>query len=593
MADEQHEIRHIRWNEVFSFTQVFKGFRLAIHPSKLVLALMAIIIIFAGGWVMDKAWSLGQVNVLEGEIAYFTQVPSADFREVVKAWKDSRLDEAKGLWQDWEVEEGRLMGFRKSFDGRLRTAFDEALTEANKEAGRQPGGRPDTDKDDWAELLGDARQAFKDTKERAEGLLDVAEERAKEAVKNLTGDERRKAHTEIQDNVILAGQQLTRMTVEFEENVSRIRGRPIFVSLREFEANCVHSGLLAARYGNIFGGLADYGKAQAVPQDAGFLFYVLMGLHGLCWLICTHWLYALIFLVFSLAVWALFGGAICRIAALHAARDEKISISQALRFSAGKFLSFFMAPLVPLGVIVIIGALIVAGALVANIPAVGSLVMGLLFFLAILGGLAIAFLLFGLIGGGSLMYPTIAVEGSDSFDAISRSYSYIFNRPWRAGLYSLVAVVYGSVCYLFVRLFAFVALKATHIAVKTGVFTGGHELEGAADKVDVIWTAPTFGDLHGGINTAAMGWTDMPGAWLICLWVYLVIGLVIAFLVTYFCSATTIIYYLLRRQVDATDLDEVYVAEAHEEQIDSAPVDQAPVESAEEDEPAAEDEKSD
>ena len=90
-----------------------------------------------------------------------------------------------------------------------------------------------------------------------------------------------------------------------------------------------------------------------------------------------------------------------------------------------------------------------------------------------------------------------------------------------------------------------------------------------------------------------MGWTDMPGAWLICLWVYLVIGLVIAFLVTYFCSATTIIYYLLRRQVDATDLDEVYVAEAHEEQIDSAPVDQAPVESAEEDEPAAEDEKSD
>ena len=38
-------------------------------------------------------------------------------------------------------------------------------------------------------------------------------------------------------------------------------------------------------------------------------------------------------------------------------------------------------------------------------------------------------ILLGLTGGFNLMYPTIAVEGSDSFDAISRSFSYVYARP--------------------------------------------------------------------------------------------------------------------------------------------------------------------
>jgi len=157
-----------------------------------------------------------------------------------------------------------------------------------------------------------------------------------------------------------------------------------------------------------------------------------------------------------------------------------------------------------------------------------------------------------------------------------------------------VAVVYGSLCYVFVRLFALVALKATHVAVKMGIWTGGDKLEGAADKVDVLWTVPTFGDLHGGINTAAMGWHEMPAAWLIWLWVYLIIGLVIAFLISYLCSAATVIYYLLRRQVDATDLDEVYVAETHDEQIDAVPAEEsADDEEAEGPEAPADEEKSD
>ena len=48
-------------------------------------------------------------------------------------------------------------------------------------------------------------------------------------------------------------------------------------------------------------------------------------------------------------------------------------------------------------------------------------------------------------------------------------------------------------------------------------------------------------------------------------WVYLVIGLVGAFAISFYFSANTLIYYLMRREVDATDLDDVYVEEMDDE----------------------------
>src|SRR5207237_6058421 len=41
MAEEPHVLRGINWREAFAFTNIFRAFRIAIHPSKLVLALMS------------------------------------------------------------------------------------------------------------------------------------------------------------------------------------------------------------------------------------------------------------------------------------------------------------------------------------------------------------------------------------------------------------------------------------------------------------------------------------------------------------------------------------------------------------------------
>jgi len=56
MADESHVIRGINWRETFPFTQIFRAFRVAIHPTKLIIALIALLALYAGGRVLDVIW---------------------------------------------------------------------------------------------------------------------------------------------------------------------------------------------------------------------------------------------------------------------------------------------------------------------------------------------------------------------------------------------------------------------------------------------------------------------------------------------------------------------------------------------------------
>src|SRR3954463_9676692 len=57
MADEGQTIRGINWREAFPFTHLFRGFRVAIHPSKLVLGLVALLALYMGGRLLDAMWA--------------------------------------------------------------------------------------------------------------------------------------------------------------------------------------------------------------------------------------------------------------------------------------------------------------------------------------------------------------------------------------------------------------------------------------------------------------------------------------------------------------------------------------------------------
>src|SRR4029450_1123508 len=95
MADEPLVVRGINWREALPFTHIFRAFPAALHPSKLVLALLALLCLYFGGRVLDTIWlNLGS-GAMPNEIEQFRQ--KADAQQFLE-WREGRR---KGLGEDW------------------------------------------------------------------------------------------------------------------------------------------------------------------------------------------------------------------------------------------------------------------------------------------------------------------------------------------------------------------------------------------------------------------------------------------------------------------------------------------------------------
>jgi len=280
-------------------------------------------------------------------------------------------------------------------------------------------------------------------------------------------------------------------------------------------------------------------------------------LKAVSWALWYHPVYCIIFFAIMLAVMSVAGGAACRIAALQFARGEKPGLTEALRFSTRRFTSFFTAPLAPIGIIAFIGLFIVLLGLVGNIPRVGEIIVGIGMPLALIAGAMIAVVLIGAAAGFNLMFPAVAYDGSDCFDAISRSFSYVYARPWRMGFYTAIAAVYGSICYTFVRFFAFLSLWITHWFLQALLWAENGT--GNVNKLGAIWPKPEISTLLGSSKPLATNWTESVAVFLVHLCVLIVVGLVVSFIISFYFSANTIIYSLMRSKVDNTAREEIYM----------------------------------
>jgi hypothetical protein len=279
-------------------------------------------------------------------------------------------------------------------------------------------------------------------------------------------------------------------------------------------------------------------------------------LQALEWAVKVHPTYCVIFVVITLCIFSIFGGAICRIAALQFAREEKPGISEALRFSIQKFWSFFTTPLVPLGIGAIIWVLIFLIGILGNIPfGIGEVLVGIFMWFALLAGAIVSAVVIGTVAGFNLMFPAMAYDGSDSMDAVSRSFNYVYARPWRMGLYSFIAFIYGAICYVFVRFFAYLLLLLTYEGLRLGA--GLDSARGLSDKVAAIWLKPTFHELLA-YSTNTGSFSEKTAALLVYLSALVVIGLVVSFIISFYFSSNTIIYALIRNKVDNTPIEEIY-----------------------------------
>ena len=270
--------------------------------------------------------------------------------------------------------------------------------------------------------------------------------------------------------------------------------------------------------------------------------------------------------LYLLVIWSIFGGAISRIAAIEFARDERIEMRESLSFAKSKFWSYVSSPVVPLIGIALFMLCNNIGGFVGRIPGLGPLLVGLGFPLALLAGFLVMLMTIGAVFGLPLMFPTISAEGTDAFDAISRAYSYVYSRPWRYIWYHLVACVYGAVVCCFVVAFTVLMVETTLGTVHFGMGDNAF----LDIRVDV---EGTYCGLREGLPAARASAAEAiaPWRWTVCgglikLWLgILVVGPLAGYLVSYTLTAHTIIYFLMRKAVDGTDMTEVYVAEEEED----------------------------
>ena len=173
------------------------------------------------------------------------------------------------------------------------------------------------------------------------------------------------------------------------------------------------------------------------------------------WLMAAHRWFLLLYASIGFLLWSLLGGAIVRMAALHAATDRRIGPTAAVGFVLSRWPWFILAPLIP--GIVLVGVVLVLflfGLLFFGIPGLHfafDIVGAAAFVIPIILGLVIALVIIGFAPASHLLYPAMAVEGCDGIDANSRAYSYVIARPWNLLFYNLVALVYGALTYLLPR----------------------------------------------------------------------------------------------------------------------------------------------
>ena len=236
------------------------------------------------------------------------------------------------------------------------------------------------------------------------------------------------------------------------------------------------------------------------------------------------WFRSALMAVWAVIVWGILGGAIARIAVVQAAANERVGIGLAVRFALGKSASLVGALLTPLLAVGFFALFCALFGLLYRIPwGIGPVIGSILGFVPLLIGLVMAIILVGLAVGWPLMQATVAAEGEDAPDALSRSYSYVNQRLPRYAAHVVASWVIGSIGLVVAILFAAVVVNLADWGVGLG----------APDPTKLSLAVPTF-------------WQRIVGL-LVHAWIY-----------SYFWSASTLVYLILRRDVDGTPWHNVY-----------------------------------
>ncbi len=262
-----------------------------------------------------------------------------------------------------------------------------------------------------------------------------------------------------------------------------------------------------------------------------------------------HLLFTLVYGTFALLVLAVGGGALSRMAACEISGRQKLRVIEAWQFALVHWPRLVLALLLPLLLAAALAVIILLPGVIMNVPGlniIGALIYGALLIL----GLLIALLLLVYALGFGLLLPAVACENCDAADAQQRAYAYVLQRPLHLLGYGAVAVIGLALGYLVVSLFAVTALNVT--ADLFGTFTASAAMS-QAGGFDIFNFNPAAASVE-----IAPNWHTGTAAWLIGFWQSIVVALVAAYVFSYFFSAATAVYLLMRQTCDGQDPEEIW-----------------------------------
>jgi len=502
-------VDEIDWAGVLPVGRLFESCRMALQPSKLLLALLLVGLLWVGGGILSY---VGAVRVYPGEFDHYVSATPGAFtqwrRDRPKWTQDQLRAQLIGLVTPGDDVE-MLVGAADPFSAVVKT-IDEVYSQRRKD------------------LLAIAINQSDLTETQSIGLR----------------------VQELEDH------RVERIKAVYQLRPGGVFGTAVKIKLGAFERLIRASTRLDFGLGQLLGQV-DEDRESVV----GAMYEALVLLPG--WLYRAHPWFGMFYGAWALVVWAFLGGMLARLAAMHATRDEHISVGSAFQFTMTRWVWFLVTPVMPLVLALALCLVLVLGGMAFfNVPVL-DLVGGLLFIVALVCGVMVAGIVILEVASASLFYPAIAVEGTDGFDAISRAFGYVIGRPWRWLFYSLLALVYGALTYVLLGMVLYLAIGVTQRCVGLWVF---NEVAPGLSRFDAMLPPPRMGHLAYEVQDWQLGGWGTMVARLVSIWVYAVIGLLAAYAVSYYFCASTWIYLLLRRSADGVEFDDVYIEPPQEEE---------------------------
>lgn len=273
-------------------------------------------------------------------------------------------------------------------------------------------------------------------------------------------------------------------------------------------------------------GLDPLGFAKNIGETASFIRDTVM----------QSPLIALLLVLPLIAILAVVGGAISRSTAIEFAKGKFATSDDTLGFALKRTRQFIGAVIGPIVACVLIYLLIALGGLLLSVPVL-DVIGSILYFPALVLGIFATVVLMLHVLALPMIVPALAVEGTDAFDAVQRSYAYVISKPLRYLVYTLLLMTLGILSAAVFTMLADISIEMTDWAASFF----------ASDSTDRVLT-----------NEGEMGATKSTAYSIIELWKTILRLIVAGYTISLFFTHSTLLYLVVRRLSDGQDMNEVW-----------------------------------